>query len=569
VEADPEALFDIDECTFVPETDADTGRKVFVRTSAGKHGEIYQDLLFDDPTTNQPKVVRRALSADGQEFMYTELTNPSGETRTVRHSRHRTVRGEEYEYEYMYNDEGDETVSERKLVEDAKQETIDPIAQQATRPQVPSQGRGSSVSSAPRLKLRVTLPVALFDSDAKPRAVTTAESKPQLVDLSERELVATTDRENPLAQLIPKLRSEAGRAQTENLAEVLERLQQEIAQRTVVRDDLKRQVDALKNPPPKPKRKLEISAVRTVPISTPPDLTKTFALKDYNRRTAWAQTDTTNSMIEEKLKVLERQRTERKAAESLHDSLQTLEQKIADTKTQIEEAKREGEQKKQRIQQLKTEMGNVQDEIQQEDMLALKEEARAREYAAELDRVDGQIKAKQGQLEKVTNQVGALQMHLKEMQKFRLILEAELNDLQKREKPEVRQLVDDLQSSRAKLSEASGKVAQMIKEVEAKRQQLEQLQNSEELKRYQDLKMERLNLERRLKKWTSLLRDSKETLQGLEAFSVANAARRQTAAEGLKVKERMIMRKEAEVADLEQYAELLETMIREHRQNWA
>jgi hypothetical protein len=572
IKANPAELFDIDERTFTDKIDPETGRKVLVRISTGENGGRYQDVLFDDPTTNQPKLVRRALAKTGDDLAYTEKANASGERRTVRHSRYRTFRGEEYEYEYQYDDEGEETISERKLVKDQVEETIEMISRLPRRQRALTES--SAVSVAPRLRMSASMPIAIFDSGAEvdgrtsPAAATQPSQQPQTVDLSERELLAT-GRENPLAQLTPKLRSEAERGNGENLSDVLANLQREIEERTHVRDDLKQKIQELMKPQQKAKLKLEISGVRTVPISGTPDATHVLALVDYNRRSAWSQTDTTNAMIEEKLRLLERQRSEKRAAESLHESLQSLEVRIADTKAQIEAAKREGEEKKLRIRQLKTEMGQVQGDIQQEDLLALKEEARAREYAVELDRVDGQIKAKEMQLEKVTNQVGALQMHLKEMQKFRLILETELTDLQKRERPEVRQLMEDLQESRAKLTEASGKVAQMTAEVEQKRMQLEQLQRSDEVKRCLDLKMERINLDRRLKKWTALLKESKESWKELETFSGANAPKRRAAAEGLKVKERMIIQKEAEVADLEQYAELLETMIREHKQIWA
>ena len=159
-------------------------------------------------------------------------------------------------------------------------------------------------------------------------------------------------------------------------------------------------------------------------------------------------------------------------------------------------------------------------------------------------------------------------MHLKEMQRFRLLLESELNDIYNRERPEIRQLLEDVKNYRVAIDETANKVEQMYKRVELKRQALEKLADSEEMARYNDLRMQKVNLERRVKKWTYMLKDSKESLQALEAFSAVNAQRRQQIAQTLKSKERTLMQKETEVQELERYASLLESMITEHKTNW-
>jgi chromosome segregation ATPase len=268
------------------------------------------------------------------------------------------------------------------------------------------------------------------------------------------------------------------------------------------------------------------------------------------------------------LKVLEKQRLEQKIAHSMYESLESLHRKIAETEIQIADARRESDEKEERIRQLKTEISRIQDEVEHEELLALTEEARARDYAAELDKIDDEIKLKRIRVEKLTNQVEALQMHLAEMQKFRAILQAELNDLHNRQNPEVRQLMIDVQTSREKVLRASEQVTRMVSEVEMKKQALEQLVNSDEVRRYQELRTQRVNLERRLRKWTALLKESTEIFREFETFSIAHAAKRRVAADALKSKEKVIMKKRAEVDELEQYAELLESMIREHKRNW-
>jgi chromosome segregation ATPase len=368
--------------------------------------------------------------------------------------------------------------------------------------------------------------------------------------------------------LIPRLRAEAELNQGEDLVRILADLRREIAEKTQIRDDLKGKIADLRKPQAKKRKKLEFSGIKRTNISAPPDPMKLLALSDFTRRSVAAQTECTNEAIQYQLTVLAQQRIERKSTEEMQSSLETMKQRIAETEAKVAEAKREGEEKEEKIRRLRIEIGNVKDELVQGDTNALQEKERAREYAQELERVDDQILVKQQQLEKVVNQVGALQMHLKEMQKFRAILESELHDLENREKPEVRQLVQDVQDCRIRLDETTERVNQMTQSVEAKRQALENLLNSEEMQHYTDLRIEKMNLERRIRKWTILLKDSKETLQGLESFSIANAGRRQALAEALKNKQKAVLKKEAEVSDLEQYAELLESLIREHKQNW-
>ena len=267
--------------------------------------------------------------------------------------------------------------------------------------------------------------------------------------------------------------------------------------------------------------------------------------------------------------VLEQQKVERKAAEDLESSLARIKQKIAVTKEMIEDAKRDADAKEEKLHKLQVQMGSAQGELGKEDDHALREEAKTREFAQELDRVDQQVRTKQQQLEKVNSQVGALQMHLKEMQKFRILLENELDDIHKRERPEVRQLVEDVKTYRNAIDETAKRVAEMQKVVDEKREQVEKLENDGDMKRYNDLKLQKANLERRIKKWTTLIKEAKENPQAVEAFSAANATRRRDLAENLKSKQRMILEKEVEIDQLERYAALLQSMIAEHQRNWA
>lgn len=572
-------LLDVDESTFTEQIDPETGVVILVRRVEGEDGNLYEDVLFLDPLKKERKVVRRPIGKDGETFQYGERENLKGANVMTRHSRYRNERGEEYEYDYEYDEETEEgeTIRLRRMIDNVDEESIEPISKMPNRMRHRRRVHDSSHETS---ALRVEgsphhdgathsdhLAMALFLSEDKRMQVRKAGG--EVVDLSEYENEASTSHVNPLSHLIPRLRAEKEMGSGEELAGTLRVLEEEIEQRTAIRDRLKAQIDEMTKPPGHKKRKrLAFSGIRSTNVSAPPDPVKMLALTEFNRRNTAAQTECTNDTINYQLSVLEQQKVERKAAEDLQSSLEILQKKIATTKEMIEDAKRDGELKEEKIKELKTEIGNVKEELGRDDENALKEEERAREYAQELDKVDQQIRSKQQQLEKVNSQVGALQMHLKEMQRFRMLLESELNDIYNRERPEIRQLIDDVKTFRTTIDETANKVAQMYKRVEAKRQAMEKLANSEEMRQYNDLRMERVNLERRVKKWTTLVKDSRESLQALESFSAVNATRRQQIAQTLKNKERQLMEKEAEVEELERYAGLLEAMIREHKTNW-
>ncbi|OHT17460.1 hypothetical protein TRFO_02470 [Tritrichomonas foetus] len=424
----------------------------------------------------------------------------------------------------------------------------------------------------------VHLPVALFLSeDRKPTLHQSTpafmqQPRPTVVDLSVFENAANLDKENPLSSLIPKLRAEADMEDdAESLQKILEALQQQIIERTAVRDNLREQVRELENPKPKPKKKrnkFKISEIKRVNIEAPVDPIKALSLHDFSKRSTSSQTELTSDALSYQQSVLEKQRKEKQAAEELRVALEALKTKIRNVEDKIEIAKEDGIIKENRIKALKTEISNVKDELVKDDADNLREEERSREYAQQLSEMDDQIRLKQQQLEKVNSQVGALHLHLKEMQRFRVILESELTDLVNREKPEVRQLIEDVKSYRVQIDVSSANLETMTKKVEAKRKQLDELLTSDEMKHYNDLKMRKLGLERRIKKWNALMKDTKETLTSLEVFSAKNATMRKNAVETLKNKTKHYLKKEIELEDLEKYQELLEAMIMEHKQNW-
>ena len=592
-----------------------TGEIEKSRKFTNSQGHIYKDTIKKNEDTGEDEVHRRIIKSEStDELEYSAKPGKNRENKIVRHSRTQNlVTGDETEYEYEYEtDKSGDKVSKgkKKKIENPKEEIIQAISivhspkrshnsekkdKRKTKKKDKDYDTDKNQSEVPLISENgltgFHLPVSLFQSEdqSKPKPklqpsnpAIMQQPKPTIVDLSEYESKVNPDKKNPLTMLIPKLRAESGALDNddinspENLQKILEALQQQIAERTEVRDSLKERIKELEHPQyvkrntatAKKAQKFKMSGIKRVNVESPPDPIKILALNNYDLRHVGSQTELTGETITYHQNVLDKQRKEKLAAEELRTSLESLKEKIRATESKIEKAKEDGQIKEERISTLKTEIANVKDELLKEDKNTLREEEKAREYAQQLSEIDEQIRVKQQQLEKINSQVGALHLHLKEMQKFRVILESELANLVNREKPEIRQLIEDVNSYRIQIDVSSANVESMTKKVEGKRQQLEELLCSDEMNQYTELKLKKINLERRIKKWSSLMKDSRETLQSIETFSAKNANVRKNAIEQYKNKVRSFMKQEMELDDLEKYQELVESMIREHKQNW-
>ena len=94
------------------------------------------------------------------------------------------------------------------------------------------------------------------------------------------------------------------------------------------------------------------------------------------------------------------------------------------------------------------------------------------------------------------------------------------------------------------------------------------MKNSQELQDYNDIILKRMKLERRLTKWQMLSKCARDTVQGLEAYSIENRQKRKALAKNLEQCQKAKIAKDEELRKAELYAELLTDLIRAHNNNW-
>ena len=168
----------------------------------------------------------------------------------------------------------------------------------------------------------------------------------------------------------------------------------------------------------------------------------------------------------------------------------------------------------------------------------------------------------------MSSQVASLEKHLQEMLEFRAVLDAQLNDIYMREKPEVRQLIEDVRNAKQTIEETNDKVKQTQQRIQQKRTELVNVQSSPVVPKLIDLLLQQQTLNRRLAKWESL-RDTKDGAQEVESYSQKQAQRRNTLKQNVAQKERALLVKQRELEALTSYATLVETILAEHKENWS
>ena len=138
-----------------------------------------------------------------------------------------------------------------------------------------------------------------------------------------------------------------------------------------------------------------------------------------------------------------------------------------------------------------------------------------------------------------------------------------------RERPEIQTLTSQVHTYQSRVKEVQGKLQKAEEELAGKKEELNNLKKSKEMETYKDLVIRKTKLERRINKWKMLLKDSKETMQSLEAFSSQNYQKRQQLAKSLEKYEREKADKEEELRDLENYSALLRALLHEQNENWS
>lgn len=342
----------------------------------------------------------------------------------------------------------------------------------------------------------------------------------------------------------------------------LNSLKKEIETKLKEKEELQKE---LNKPPPV----FELSNKKFVSIAPLPDAIHDLSLNVFKHRNLGSQTEITGESIDFHMKLLEKQLSELNVTSDLQDEIQNLQNQIKIVNDSIAEAKIEGENRDQQIKKVKNDLkcakANIESEQQNQDL----ETRRKNEILAEIETLRSDIREKQDEFEAQTIKNREMQEKLDELIKIRNALERDIEDMSMRERPEIQTLSDQVHTYQGRVVEAQSRLQKAEEELETKRDTLMKLKKSPNIKTYKDLVIRKIKLERRLNKWKMLLKDSKESMQSLEAFSSQNYQKRAGLVQTLEKYEREKADKEEELRDLESYSTLLNALIHEQNENWS
>ena len=450
----------------------------------------------------------------------------------------------EYDFDYDYEFIGDEELPPAMI--QGMIDINDPVSSPPFTPKRKDHNQGSLGTSDPIFNRSAT--------DMEP------------IDITENEIAADPSRVNPLAELIPQLRKEAGEETEESLRAKLEELKKQIRAKVSESLTLKKEIEDLQKPSKKlliPPR-LGIYSQATIYISPIKGKDRVKAVNNELMRTSINITDLLGSEIEKDEKILKKQNEDLANLRSQQEQLQKAKEEIANLDKQIEQASLDKINKQQKIQQLNDELKNLSGEIAKFEENNKKELEITAVRNKELEEVNKRVNIKRAEYQKLMGEISLRQNHIRDMNEYLARIEKQLNDLSARVRPEIRTLLDDVKGSKQQLEATQAQVAEKAKSVEEKRKQLTLLQDSAEMNMFRVLRLQRLSLERRVRKW-QILKESQEPFDKIEQFSQQNQGKRNSMIKILKQAEEELIKKQEEKVDLEQYAKLLDDMLSKHK----
>jgi hypothetical protein len=194
---------------------------------------------------------------------------------------------------------------------------------------------------------------------------------------------------------------------------------------------------------------------------------------------------------------------------------------------------------------------------------------RLREQTArEITDLKAQTRRRQDALDAANAKIDAAAARIVDLEVIRASLERDLEDITKREKPEVQTLTAEVSAYQQRVRDARERFAAAEQHLRRRREALVEIRNSQAVADYKNLVVRREKLERRLLKWKLILKDSHETLQSMEAFSAQNPHRRQTLSKTFEKCQRAKLEADEELRQLELYSELIAALLQEQNENW-
>jgi chromosome segregation ATPase len=293
-----------------------------------------------------------------------------------------------------------------------------------------------------------------------------------------------------------------------------------------------------------------------------------LSLRLFVNRSARTQTELTGSTFDFHARILRTVEQEAMAISDSDEKIKALRGDIAKRSDLIRAAQAEATGRQVRIHRIKEELRSARVNIERNEVLQRSEAQMRAQVRARLQELKLTTRQQQAALDAKAEEIAEATARLEDLAVIRNSLDRDLEDAAQREKPEVQTLATEVQAYQQRVAEARERFASAEEHLRRRRATLEEIRQSEDVRRYKDLIVRRAKLERRILKWKMLLKDAHETLQSMEAYSAQNLQKRQTLSKAFEKAERAKIETDEELRELELYSDLLAALLREQFENW-
>jgi chromosome segregation ATPase len=273
---------------------------------------------------------------------------------------------------------------------------------------------------------------------------------------------------------------------------------------------------------------------------------------------ASSQTLSSAETIREQEAVIETQRKQIELGVEVEQRASQIERDVAEAERTIKESDESIAFHNGRIEELRLAIAAVREELEEVDRNAMQEDHAADLVQIEIQKVKVQKEHHNERYQKLEATAESLQKQLEEMIRMRAVLESELEDLRNREKPEVRQLMDEVRSAKQQIDAHNASIRLLQNGVDEKREELKNVKDSPEMRQLLESRLKLADLERKSALWEVAPRLPDGPAESHQMVERRIALKAETSR-----KEAQLFRTQDEVESLHRYAELIDSIVGE------
>jgi hypothetical protein len=275
--------------------------------------------------------------------------------------------------------------------------------------------------------------------------------------------------------------------------------------------------------------------------------------EDSTRSDQTVQTIMTGPTIDSEFSRAAKQQRDAAAVRSLDSRRKELSADVEQADAAVRECMSQIAVQTARAGQLKADLESVTDELGRADEIAAVEDQKCVAIQSNAATLRRQTAQHEQRLEKVTASTASLRSQLEEMIRTRAVLETELADICNRERPEVRQLAEEIRVTKQAIEDHTARAQALQKRIAARRRETETPPDE-----VIALRLEIANLARRKSRW-----ERARELDDAVPESERMAKRRKALAAEVLAKEKKLILTQSESALLTEHARLLEAAVAE------